>query len=237
MADTDDTQPTETQAEPADPSPAPAAAPTPAPAAPDIEALLAAERVKLQADVDARIAAAREEAIVAERERVAEEQRQAAMTEAERELERGRAADAERQRLADELAAERARVADKAREAEAVARKLALADALTESDLRLARSADGSIDPALRELVYAKAEQLTASGKTQAEALADLAKTSPWMFATGPSAAPTTTTGSGATTGSRVHPPLPPEIDIKNNPQDHIAFLDRVRAQQRTQKK
>lgn len=229
---TEDTKP-ET---PVEQPPAPAAS-EPAqvpeqPPAPDIEALLAAERAKLQADIDARIAAAREEAIEAERARVAEEQRQAAMTEAERESERARAAEVERQRLADELAAERARVADKEREAEATARKLALADALTESDLRLARGSDGSVDPALRELVYAKAEQLITAGKSQAQALAELAKTSPWMFAR-----TTTTTGSSGAPGSRVGPPLPPPLDPKNNDADHRKVIDMIREQQRGQLK
>jgi flagella basal body P-ring formation protein FlgA len=232
-----ETQP-ETPAQPAptvaSQEPAPTQAEAPAPAPIDVEQLLAAERARLQAEREQAVAAAREEAIAAERARLAEEQRQAAMTEAEREAEKVRLADVERKRLASELESAQARESAKAREADEAARQLAFAEALTDSDVRLVRGANGTIDPGLRKLAFERAEALAKTGLSHADALAELAKTQPWMFApaAGAAAAQNTNTGSPGVLGRPLEPPRPRKLDPINNDDDYREALNLIHLSQ-----
>jgi len=217
--------------EPAKVEPVPnAGAPASSAPAPDLEALLTAERAKLTAESEAKIAAAvaaaKDEAIAAERERVSEEHRQAALSETEREAERVRQVEAHAKQLADENAAIRAREASRTTEVEVAARRVAFADALNDADVRLARGPDGAIDPALRQMAFEKAEQAikASDGKlTSAQAIAELAKTSPWMFARVESTG-LTNTGSSAGSAARLPAPPPPRQKIAT-PEDHQAAL------------
>ena len=212
--------------------PVPNPVPQPQPQPVDIEALLAAERTRLQADLDQRIEQARAEAIAAEKARVAEEQRLAALTEAEREQERLRVAEEKQQNLARELdEAKRLRAEESAR----AARELRFANAVAEGDLRFARGSDGTTDPALRELAFSKASELIAASEgqlTEAQALAQLATTSPWMFARteAPAPAGSTNTGSPGAPASRVPAPPPRKLDVLHNDDDYYQGLALLRS-------
>ncbi len=210
--------------------PVPNPVPQPQPQPVDIEALLAAERARLQADLDQRIEQARAEAIAAEKARVAEEQRLAALTEAEREQERLRVAEEKQQNLARELdEAKRLRAEEAAR----AARELRFANAIAEGDLRFARGSDGTTDPALRELAFNKASELIAASEgklTEAQALAQLATTSPWMFARTEAPVPgSTNTGSPGAPASRVPAPPPRKLDVIHNDDDYYRGLELLR--------
>lgn len=210
--------------------PVPNPVPQPQPQPVDIEALLEAERARLQADLDQRIEQARAEAIAAEKARVAEEQRLAALTEAEREQERLRVAEEKKQVLEHEL--EEAK-RQRAEEAARAAREIRFANAIAEGDLRFARGSDGTTDPALRELAFNKASELIAASEgklTEAQALAQLATTSPWMFARTEAPAPgSTNTGSPGAPASRVPAPPPRKLDVIHNDDDYHRGLELLR--------
>jgi colicin import membrane protein len=223
---------TDTSATPeVEPSQAPEQAPAPAAAAPtpaasqqlELEPETAESQPPVESDpvYRAAIERAKVEAAEAERARLAarEEQIRAEATQAAEERMRNEAAEAKRvaemgaqERLEHELEKQKAANAErdekiKAAEANAAEAnsRLAVTQALSDAGLRLASRADGTPDEALRRVAFERVAEKIAAGVPIAEAVSELHKTDPALFAAPPAVAPeltSTSAGQGQARGS-----------------------------------
>jgi hypothetical protein len=208
------TDPEPVQAQPQEPVPAASAlakveaAEKPTPVESDPVYRAAIERAKVEAaEAERARLAAREEQIRAEATQAAEERMRTEAAEAKRvaemgaqerlehELEKMRAANAERD---EKIKAAEAKVAE-------ANSRLSVTQALSDAGLRLASRADGTPDEALRRVAFERVAEKIASGVPVVEAVAELHKTDPALFAAPPAVAPeltSTSAGQSAPRGS-----------------------------------
>lgn len=250
--------PAETPAEPqaAPETPKIAEVEKPTPAAPQQQLTLEAPAPKADIKADPAVRAAIDQAraeATAEANRqaaaVAEKIRAEATTEVEERL-RKEAAEAarvaemnEREKLEHEIkkrdeaikANEDAVKAAQA-QADASAKQLDFVRALTSSGLRMPTREDKTVDPALERIAFEKVQAQVAGGLSLAEALADVAKTDPYLFArpTEPQAPTLTSTsaGQGAQRGAvsqGTSPAADPEKDWLVAPRDEFNHYIKTR--------